>query len=134
MMTRALALLALLLLATPAHAGWRNLLVSLPELPGEGYYGPGQSVTVYLSTTWEARPLPHYPVWVQVGRPTLDGHTLSSGWLWRTDQDGAAVLTVELLDEDLPGTWLVQAFLLQALPDGTGDGDAVTFVISEGTP
>lgn len=134
MRRRTVALILTVALATPAHAGYRNLLLSLPELPPDGYR-PGATVTVHVATTWEQRPLPHRAVWVRLGVPQPSAqHTLTQGWIYRTDHQGEATVYVELLDTALPGPWLVQAWLLEPLPDGTGDGDGISFPVTAATP
>lgn len=105
--------------------GYRNLLLEIINLPPNGFQ-PGDTVLVRVQTEYDNKPLPNWPVWVQVGR----FNNLNSGWAFRTDRRGCAVVKVELLAEDHRGTWVIQAFLLKALPDGSWDGDSVTFPVT----
>lgn len=122
-------LVLLLLVASAARAGYRNLILTLPSYPPTGYH-VGDTVPIALTTTWEERPLAGQLVHVIAHRVAPGGRTDAQRWVFRTNAAGAATVLLELGPNDLPGWWVVTAFLATALPDGTGDGDGVTFLVS----
>jgi hypothetical protein len=127
-LTGTAVLLLLFGFAGESGAGFQNILVAIDE-PPPGILGA--AVTVRVTTQLDGAPLPNRDAWVVVERPgPLPGQWTWTDWAIRTNRRGEAKLTVPLFTFDRPGTWLVHAFLLTPLPDGTYDGDVLTFPVA----